>query len=437
MAAVLFAACGESVTQIDDSDAVELGVSADSAEVAIARTLQLQAYPLDATGSLLIGLDVSWQSLDVLVATVDSGGLVAGVATGTTSVIAQVGALADTAIVVVDIPPTLTLAADSVGLDGVAGDAVPARDSIGITNTGGLTLTGLRVDSIVYGAGAADWLTTSLNSSIAPTTLVLTAVLVGVTTTGTYVATAYLSATDATGSPSQVTVTLDVAPGAPVSGAFQIFAGNNQTAITETSVTTSPTIILRDEFDNPVPNATIAFSASGGGSVNPPTDVTDSNGQASTTWTVSATGHALGSNGTFLNTLTASATGLPQLQFAGFARYSYATHVNPIFAANCNGCHGTGGSSGSQNFDGTPAQDYAMVVDVVPFCDAALGALYRRVSSAGGIAAADTYSILIRKLDNTIAGIGSCGAHGGGEVAPGTSYLEVFRAWIRNGAPNN
>jgi hypothetical protein len=426
--------CGETVTQIGEADVTDLELSVTSTELAITRTLQLRAYPLDATGSLLVGLDVSWRSLNSLVATVDDDGLVAGVAAGTTSVIAQVGALADTATVIVDVLSALTLSADSVGLDGVAGDAVPARDSISITNTGGITLTGLRVDSIVYGPGASDWLTAVLDASIGPATLELTGITLGVTTTGVYVANVYVSATDATGSPAHVTVTIDVAPGVPASGALQIFAGNSQTAITGTSVTTSPTIILRDQFNNPVPNTTIAFSASGGGSVNPPTDVTDSNGQASTTWTVSVTGHTLGSDGTFLNTLTASATGLTSLQFGGFARYSYATHVNPIFAANCSGCHG---SSGNQNFDGTPAQDYAMIVNVVPFCDATLGALYRRVSSAGGVAAADTYSILIRKLDNTIAGIGTCGAHGGGEVAPGTSFLEIFRAWIRNGAPNN
>jgi hypothetical protein len=233
-------------------------------------------------------------------------------------------------------------------------------------------------------------------------------------------------------------VTLEVTPGAPVSGAFQIFAGNNQIAVTGTTVTTAPTVVLRDQFDNPVPGTVIGFAASGGGSVGAALDTTDANGRASTSWTVSVTGHTLAPNGTFQNTLTASTTGLPNVVFTGFARYSFATHVSPILTTNCSsGCHGAGGSFAGMNFDGTPAQDHALLVNVVPLCDGTLGTEYRRVSNAGGIAAAETYSILIRKLDPNFGVIGACGAHGGGEFANGAAQLAIFHAWIRNGAPNN
>jgi hypothetical protein len=349
-----------------------------------------------------------------------------------------VSGAADTVFVTVGAPPVLTLSIDSIGFDAVAGDPAPPPDSIDITNSGGLTLRGLRVDSIRYEVGTTDWVSPSLDSSVGPTTLVVSAVTATVTTAGTHVASLWLSATGAAQSPARVTVTLEVAPGAPASGGLQIYSGNAQTATTGTSVAVAPTIVLWDQFDNPVPGATIAFSASGGGSVGAAADTTDANGRASTTWTLSVTGHTLAPNGTFQNTLTVSATGLTPLQFTGFARYSFATHVSPIFTANCSsGCHGGGGSSAGMNFDGTPAQDHALIVNVLPACDATLGTQYRRVSNAGGIAAAETYSILIRKLDPNFGPVGTCGAHGGGEFPNGAAQLAIFHAWIRNGAPNN
>ena len=436
-AGALLTACGETVTQLGVGDVVELRVSTDSAEVPIDSTVKVLAYPIDVEGTLLVGLDVGWLSGNALVATVDGTGAITGVASGSTHVVAQVGAVVDTTFVTVDVPPVLTLSKDSVGFDVVAGAADPAPDSIDITNTGGLTLRGLGVDSVVYTVGATDWLAFGFDSSVGPATLELMAVTATVTTAGTHVASLWLSATDAVGSPAEVMVTLQVAPGAPASGAFQIFAGNSQTATTETNVTVAPTVVLRDQFDNPVPGATVAFSASGGGSVGAAADTTDTNGRASTSWTVSVTGHTLAANGTFQNTLTASTSGLTPLVFTGFARYSFAAHVDPIFAVNCNGCHGSGGSSGGLNFDGTVAADYGQIVNVIPNCDAGLGALYRRVSNAGGVAAAETYSILIRKLDPNFPAIGTCGAHGGGELTNGAPQLAIFHAWIRNGAPNN
>jgi mono/diheme cytochrome c family protein len=423
---------------VSESDVVEVRVAADSVAVAVGHELQLRAYPLDGSGALLVGMSVSWQSTDVQVASVDDGGLVTGVAEGDVSVIASIGSLSDTTFVTVAPPPVLALSKDSVGFDVMAGGADPAPDTIFVTNTGGLTLNGLSVDSILYEGNTSGWLSAQLSSPTAPATLELEAVPAGITAAGVYAAVLWLSATNAESSPAAVAATLEVAAGAPLSSGFQIVQGNGQTVTVGLTAPVAPTISLIDQFDNPVPGATVVFTASGGGAANPAMVVTDQNGQASTAWTVSASGHSVTSTGVFTNTLTASVTGLTPLQFTASARYSYATHVNPIFAASCNGCHGSGGNAGGQNFDGTPAQDYNVIVDVIPSCDATLGpAGYRRVSTAGGVSGADTYSILIRKLDNTIGGTGTCGNHGGGEVAPGTSFLEIFRAWIRNGAPNN
>jgi hypothetical protein len=110
--------------------------------------------------------------------------------------------------------------------------------------------------------------------------------------------------------------------------------------------------------------------------------------------------------------------------------------VNPIFAANCtSGCHASG--SGNLFLAGTAAQNHAALVNVTPFCDGGLAAVYKRVSDAGGVLAAESYSILIRKLDPNYGGIGNCQAHSGGEFANGAPQLAIFHAWIRNGAPVN
>ena len=838
VAASFFAACGETVTQIEPSDAVELRVSADSARVMIGGTFQLRAFPLDREGSLLVGQDVSWSSTSASVATVDDDGLVSGVSAGTVNVVAQVLGLSDSTFVTVALPPALVVSADSVGFVASAGGSNPAPDTVHITNGGAFALV-VSVDSIVYVTGATGWLTAQLDGAVAPANLTLSASSSGITSAGTIRALVWLSGVDADDSPASVEVTLRVTagnaasmtlnagnsqsrtvgsavtvapsvlvrdafsnpavgavvtfavtggsgqltgasaivdgsgiarvgswtlgttaganqltatlgilapvifsatgtpgvatqvvvtggnnqsavaaspvavpptvavrdqfgngvtgvsvtfavtsgggsitgasqtsagvggtatvgswtlgsnagtntlsatatgvgtpavitasgltgaadsmfatagnaqsdtvaatlavayaikvvdtngngvagipitwtvtfgggsitpsdttdaqgiatavrvlgtvpgpdsasasvgglPGSPVKFAatatvgsaaavtvtagaaqtdtvgqivpvapqvrvadkfnnpilgnlvtfqvtggggavsptaaiatlangtatvtswqlgtvagttnntlsatatgagitgnpatftatalagaptqFLILSGNSQTAVTGANVATAPAVALRDQFNNGVSGRTVNFTTTGG-SVGTPSTATSATGQAATTWAINVTGGTLQANGTFPDTLFAATTGFATLQIVGSAIYSYATDVNPIFAANCNGCHGSGGSSGNQN--------YAMVVDAVSFCDATLGAFYRRVSSAGGVTAADTYSILVRKLDNTIAGVGTCGAHGGGEAAPGTSFLEIFRAWIRNGAPNN
>jgi hypothetical protein len=143
----------------------------------------------------------------------------------------------------------------------------------------------------------------------------------------------------------------------------------------------------------------------------------------------------MGANGTFQNMLTVSTAGFTAQQLSGFARYSYPTHVNPIFS--CGGCHDAGGSAAGLNFDGTPDQDRAVLVNIRPTCGPALPTDYRRVSPLGGIAASDTFSVLVQKLDPAIPGVGTCGAHAGGEFLAGATQLTILRAWIRNGAPNN
>jgi hypothetical protein len=434
----LLPGCGETLTQVSEGDVAAVRMAFDSAEIGIGRDLQLRAYPLDIRGALLLGLSVRWRSADTGVASVDETGLVTGVAVGSTEVVVEIGGVADTTFVTVDLPPALILSDDSIGFEVTAGGADPPPQSIDITNGGGLTLSGLRVDSTTYQGNASGWLSTRLDSPVAPTTLELTAVPAGITAAGVYEASLWLSATDADGSPVVVGVTLEVAPGPPLSSGFQIVQGDGQTAITGASVSVSPTISLIDQFDNPVAGATVTFTASGGGTVNPSSVMTGANGQASTTWTVTASGHAVSASGAFPNTLTASVTGLTPLQFTASAVYSFSTHVDGMWApAGCTGCHGGATPFLGLALDRTAGENHAaLTADTPPVCDQTLAA-YRRVRTDGGDDAHD-FSILrifMELAGSDAVGGSGCGPHGFAKVS--STNLDIIRAWIRNGAPNN
>jgi Tol biopolymer transport system component len=76
-------------------------VSPDSVGVDPGNTVLLGAAVRDANGKEIEGAAVTWASVDTAVAVVDSTGLVTGVATGTTRVVARAGEAADTVAVVV------------------------------------------------------------------------------------------------------------------------------------------------------------------------------------------------------------------------------------------------------------------------------------------------------------------------------------------------
>src|SRR5438105_4244321 len=59
-----------------------VALSPTSGSVAVGQTLQLTATPQDATGAPLSGKMVTWGSSDATIASVNSGGLVRGVAVG-------------------------------------------------------------------------------------------------------------------------------------------------------------------------------------------------------------------------------------------------------------------------------------------------------------------------------------------------------------------
>src|SRR5205814_7316877 len=72
-------------------------------------------------------------------------------------------------------------------------------------------------------------------------------------------------------------------------GSIAVNAGNGQSATVGTAVLTNPSVIVRDQFNNPVANVPVTFAVvSGGGTVSPTTAVpTNASGIASvTSWTL-------------------------------------------------------------------------------------------------------------------------------------------------------
>lgn len=430
------ASCGESVVQLGDQNVVALRVSPDSAELGIGRTMRIRAFPLDETGALLSTRTVEWSSNDAAVATVDESGVVTGVGSGNAEITATIASFVAVAELTVALPPALALAETSVSFSTVGGAVEPESAPIAITNEGDFDLVGLAVDSVVYGAGASGWLTTTLQSGAAPTDLVIEVLPFAIADLGTYEADIWLSGSDADNSPATVHVTYDfteaVTVGVPAT--IEIQAGEGQEGIIGAITPTAPTVIVRDAHGDPVSSVTVEFVASGGGSVGASTTLTNASGLASTVWRMGAEA-AVSTDGTFANGLTATVQGTAlQASFSGEGIYSFETHVNPLWAQQgCTGCHG---NFSGLTLSGTSAANYTELFNVVPVCDAGLDAAYRRVSPAGGTAASEDLSILMRFVDAGLATIGTCADFAPAMIMDDPA-VQIIRAWVRNGAPFN
>jgi adhesin/invasin len=142
---------------------------------------------------------------------------------------------------------------------------------------------------------------------------------VGSWTLGTTVGSNTLTATSAglTGSPQTFTATATAGAAASVA----ISAGNGQSATVGTAVATDPTVLVTDQFGNPVAGATVTFAvASGGGSVTGGSQVSNAGGIATVaSWTL---GPVAGSN-----TLTATVGALPAATFTATGTAGAAANV--------------------------------------------------------------------------------------------------------------
>ena len=300
-AAIVFACTTD--TAIGPDVALDsLYIEPDSASVVLDDTLRLTAIGIDSTGRRFAHTRVTWSTTDAAI-DLSPTGVVVGLTVGTATVHASAGGKDATADVTVTPKPIIATSRDSVTFSGIASGPDPAAETVTITNAGGGTLVP-SIDSIRYGVGATGWLQGAIATG-GPDTLTLTATTAGLTV-NTYTATVFLGAPKASGKP--IHVTLNVTVGSP--STMVIDSGNAQTATVNTNVTVKPTVLIRDQYGNPVPSVGVTFAVTGGGgSVAPGTPVsTDGSGRARvTSWTLGT--------GAGPNALQATASGVTAVNF--------------------------------------------------------------------------------------------------------------------------
>lgn len=314
VAGLLALACTTEPTLIP-VDITSLTITPGADTVVIGDSTQLHAVGTNTRGVPFLQPGAVWETSDAAVATVSSGGTVTAVSEGAATITATLLGFTATANVFVTPRPLFATSADSVGFTAAVGAAVPAAQTIDITNAGGGTIAGINVDSIVYSGAVTGWLNAVLSTNAAPDVLTLqpnTSALA----LGTHVATVWVSAPGVDNGPLQFNATYTVTVGAPATIALE--SGNGQTAQAGAAVAIDPAVIVRDAFSNPVPGVSVTFAVvGGGGSVNPAgVSVTGVDGIARVvSWTLgtvagtntlTATAGALGGS-----PVTFTATGVP------------------------------------------------------------------------------------------------------------------------------
>ncbi len=306
-AAVLVVFACTTDTAIGPTRVDSLAVTPAEDTLVVSDLLQLHAVAFDPRGMSFVGPGATWTTSNPAVATVSAVGQVTAVATGSATIQATLSGKSAVAHVLVTPPPSFPAGTDTVLFVGIANaPSPPAARTVAIANTAGGTLTGITIDSIQYVVGTPGWLTASLSSPTAPDTLRLQPGTTALTP-GSHSAFVFLSAPKAGNSPKKVMAIFTVGVGAAASIAAD--SGDGQTAAVNTVVTIKPTVIVRDQFNNPVGGAAVTFAVTGGGgTVNPTTPVTtDVNGRARVTaWTL---GTSVGGN--TLQATSGSLTGSP------------------------------------------------------------------------------------------------------------------------------
>jgi Tol biopolymer transport system component len=189
--------------------------------------------------------------------------------------------------------------AASNGQSAVAGGTVAIPPSVKITDASGNAVPNIAVTfAVTSGGGSITGASQTTNDS-------------GIATVGSWTLgnSAGPNTVSATAAGIAGTVTFTATGTAGSAGAITIVAGNAQTAVAGSDVTTAPSVKVTDANGNTVAGATVTFSvASGGGSVTGATATSNASGIATVgSWKL---GTAAGTN-----TLTASSGTLPAVTF--------------------------------------------------------------------------------------------------------------------------
>jgi hypothetical protein len=250
-------ACGLAALSCTDSTAPEkvdvasVSVTVPRSAIRVGEKIQAAAIPLDASGGVLTGREVTWASSDNDVASVSTGGLISALKPGAVTITATVEGKNGTTSVAVSLVPVATITIDP-----------PAPTISAGTST---TLTATLKDSAgnVITGRTVTWSTTNAPTAAVTQAGVVTGMLVGtadivasiegkqakatvtVNTTNTPVATISLTPATATmsgGAKKQLTTTLNDAYGNVLTRTVTYTSNNNALATVSASgeVTSAP-----------------------------------------------------------------------------------------------------------------------------------------------------------------------------------------------------
>lgn len=247
---------------------------------ALGQTQQLTGQVLDQNGDPIAGATVAWTSNGTGVVTVSAGGLITAVANGSTTITGTAGSLSG------NVPVTVAqVAAQIVKLagdaqTGTAGAALATNIRVRINDALGNAISGLAVSfAVTNGGGNLSATSVPTDASGEASTSWTVGTVAGaaqqVTATVPSVATlagALFAATATAGSASQVVKV----------------SGDNQTGVENQALSTQIIAAAADQFGNRIPNVTLEFVASNGGSAAPASGTTNAQGELATTWTLGA-----------------------------------------------------------------------------------------------------------------------------------------------------
>ena len=206
VAPVVLTGCGSTTTTPSAVVAVE--VAPATSEVIAGASKTLVAMLKDEAGNLLSGRTVSWRSGAPAVATVDATGVVRGESSGQATITATSEGVSGSATVMVRSKALIELSRSDVAFEAMRGDPDPDPERVTITNLGESPLVNLAT-SIRYLEGPLNWLSPSLSSTQAPSTLTLTASVLG-HPTGFHRAEVDVVSSSAGNSPQTISVTFQV-----------------------------------------------------------------------------------------------------------------------------------------------------------------------------------------------------------------------------------
>ncbi|MEX0843441.1 MAG: Ig-like domain-containing protein, partial [Gemmatimonadota bacterium] len=211
-ALLVLVGCEEVSVNVVSAASVE--ISPDDVTVFEGEEEEVSAIVRSSEGAILTGRSIEWTIDDPAVAGVSETGVVRGEEPGTTTIRVETEGVEANAPVTVLPRPEIGLSRSEVGFQGVSGDGDPPDEEVEVVNEGGGTLSGLSLTVETEGDDA-DWLSASLGTSVAPTTLTISA-SIGSRPAGAYEGTVLVSSPEAHNSPQQVQVTLQVEEAPPI-----------------------------------------------------------------------------------------------------------------------------------------------------------------------------------------------------------------------------